>query len=199
MGLTFVRHGQTQTNADGRLLGRADPPLTDEGRRQAAAVAAVVGRPDRVVSSPLLRARETAEGFGAPVIVDERWIEVDYGDLEGRPLADVPPEVWTTWRSDLGFVPAGGESLAAVAARVREACEELVEEATTSNVVVVSHVSPIKAAVGWALGVGDEVIWRLFLDVASICRVGVLPRGPVLRSFNEVVWRPPSESPTPLR
>ena len=51
--------------------------------------------------------------------------------------------------------------------------------------VVVSHVSPIKAAIAWALGVGDEVAWRLFVQVASVARIGVGPGGPSLHSFNE--------------
>ena len=53
--------------------------------------------------------------------------------------------------------------------------------------VVVSHVSPIKAAIAWALGVGDEVGWRLFVRVASITRIAIGPGGPTLHSFNEVV------------
>lgn len=181
----LVRHGQTQTNAEGRLLGRADPPLTEVGRRQAATLAAAVPRPVQVVCSPLLRARETAEVFGVPVQVDERWVELDYGEYDGRLLADVPDELWRRWRADAAYRPPGGESLAEVGERVRAACEELRAEAADVDVVVVSHVSPIKAAVAWALGAGDEVAWRLFLETASICRVAVGPHGPVLRSFNE--------------
>jgi broad specificity phosphatase PhoE len=188
--LILVRHGQTQTNAEGRLLGRADPPLTELGRRQAATLVGAVGPVDRVVTSPLARARETAACFGLPVEVDERWVEIDYGGLEGRRLAEVPADVWRRWRSDLDFVPSGGESMRAVAARVRSACEALTGEAVEANVVVVSHVSPIKAAVAWALGAGDEVIWRLFLDVASVSRVGVGPGGPVLRTYNDTTHLP---------
>ena len=69
--------------------------------------------------------------------------------------------------------------------RVRGACEELLDEARERDVVVVSHVSPIKAAIAWALGVGDEVAWRLFVRVASITRVAIGPAGPTLHSFNE--------------
>jgi broad specificity phosphatase PhoE len=54
-------------------------------------------------------------------------------------------------------------------------------------VVVVSHVSPIKAGIAWALGAGDELAWRLFVQVASIARIGVDQFGPTLRSFNELV------------
>ena len=188
--LILVRHGQTQANAEGRLQGRLDVPLSEVGRRQAASLAAAVPKAVRVVSSPLLRARETAEVFGVPVEVDERWVEMDYGEYDGRPLADVPIELWERWRTDALHSPPGGESLAAVGDRVRAACAELVAEAAERHVVVVSHVSPIKAAVAWALGVGDEAVWRMFLEVASVCRVGVGPHGPVLRSFNECAHLP---------
>ena len=184
--LILLRHGRTATNAAGLLLGRADPPLDDTGMAQARAVAELLEGVHRVVSSPLLRARQTAEALGLPVTVDERWIELDYGEFEGRPFAGVPADVWDRWRHDPAFAPPGGESLADVGARVREACADLVAEAAEHDVVVVSHVSPIKAAVAWAVGAGDELAWRLHLDPAAISRVVVGPRGPVLRSFNEL-------------
>src|SRR5581483_2325750 len=139
----------------------------------------------RVISSPLRRARQTAEALGLPVEIDGEWIEVDYGEYEGLPYRDVPAELWQRWRTEPGFAPPGGESMAAVGARVRAACDRLQDEASERNVVVVSHVSPIKAAVAWSLGVGDDVPWRMFLDVAAICRVGVGPNGPTLRSYND--------------
>lgn len=188
--LVLVRHGQTQVNAEGRLQGRVDVPLTELGRRQAATLAGAVSGAARVVSSPLLRARETASVFGLPVDVDERWVEMDYGEYDGRPFGEVPVELWKRWRVDPSYRPPGGESLAAVGTRVRAACESLLAEAAEHDVVVVSHVSPIKAAVAWALGVGDEVVWRMFLEVASVCRVAVGPNGPMLRSFNECAHLP---------
>ena len=183
--LILVRHGQTQANAEARVLGRADPPLTELGLRQATAMAAAVGSVDRVVASPLARARQTAACFGVPVEVDERWIELDFGEYDERLLADVPVEVWQRWRADPGYAPPGGESLVSVGDRVRAACEALADDARERDVVVVSHVSPIKAAVTWALGTGDEVIWRLFLDLASVSKVQLGPHGPVLRSYND--------------
>ena len=184
--LILVRHGETAANAGRQLVGRADPPLTERGRAQADALAAVVAGASLVRVSPLRRARETAAAFGVPVEVDERWIEVDYGELDGRPVAEAWAPLWERWVADPEWVPPGGESLASVGRRVRAACEELREVAKSGDVVVVSHVSPIKAAVTWALQVGDGAAWRMFLDVASVTRVGMGERGPVLRSFNEV-------------
>jgi alpha-ribazole phosphatase len=188
--LIVVRHGRTAANAAGLLLGRLDVDLDDTGRAQAAALAAEIGPVDEVVTSPLARARQTAAAFDAPVTVDERWIELDYGSWDGVPNADITPEQWAAWRADTRFAPPEGESLHALDRRVREACDELAERARRRDVVVVSHVSPIKAAFGWALGVGVEVSWRCFVAPASIMRVAVGPAGPSLRSFNEVAHLP---------
>lgn len=184
--IILVRHGQTEANAAGLLLGRADQPLTDIGRAQAAALAPVVRGAARVVCSPLRRARETAAMLDLPVEVDERWVEMDYGEYDLQPLGHLPVEVWRAWRADPHFRPKGGESIAEVGARVRAACASLQAEATEADLVVVSHVSPIKAAVAWALEVGDEAAWRMHLAVAAVSRLGIGPAGtPVLRSFNE--------------
>jgi broad specificity phosphatase PhoE len=183
--LFLVRHGQTAENARGLLLGRQDPPLSEIGRRQAAALARIIS-PARVVSSPLRRARETADAFGQPVVVDERWIELDYGELDGCRPEDVPDDVWARWRADASFVPPGGESLAALGNRVRSGCEELSAEAAEHDVVVVSHVSPIKAAIAWTLAVDDNVAWRMFVRDGSIARVAIAEHGPTLLSFNEM-------------
>ena len=189
MTLVLVRHGQTAVNAEGRLQGRIDAPLTALGRRQAAASATALGAEvARVVTSPLLRARQTAEELrlpaSVPVEVDERWIELDYGEWDGQPLRSMSTAGWDDWRADPGFAPPGGESLVALAARVQAACRDLAEEAAERDVVVVSHVSPIKAAVAWALGVGPETSWRMFLDVAAVCRIAIGPRGASLVGYN---------------
>lgn len=192
--LILVRHGQTEANALGLLLGRADPPLTDAGYHQACALAATLQKADRIVSSPLTRARHTAAvlaGAGPGVTdsdgveIDPRWIEMDYGDLDCRPPTALDERSWQFWKENPDFVPAGGESLADVCSRVREACLELSEDAARGDVVVVSHVSPIKAAVTWALGVGDEVGWRMFLSDAAVCRIDTSGPVPLLRAFNE--------------
>jgi broad specificity phosphatase PhoE len=182
--LIIVRHGRTEANASGLLLGRrVDPPLDELGRRQAVALAGALPAA-RVVSSPLQRARETAEAFGRPVVVDERWIELDYGELDGTPLRDVPREVWAAWRADPAWVPPGGESLMALGDRVRDACAALADEAANGDVIVVTHVSPVKAALAWALGVGDEISFRAYVAPASITTIATSGARPSLHGFN---------------
>lgn len=182
--LLLVRHGETAPNVERRLLGRADPPLTERGEEQARAVAAGLPRPDRVIASPLQRAVATAEAFGLAVETDERWIELDYGKLEGCSVTDVPAETWVRWRADASFAPPGGESLAALGDRVRTACSELASASADEVVVVVSHVSPIKAALAWALDVPVDIAWRMFVEDASVSRIDVGANGPSVRWFN---------------
>jgi probable phosphoglycerate mutase len=183
--LILVRHGRTALNAAGRLQGRIDEPLDDVGHLQAKAVAERVGPVDELISSPLLRAQQTAEAFGMPCALDDRWIELAYGVYDGMPTGEVPSEIWRRWREDPEFEPEGGESLAALDLRVRAACVDIAERARERAVVVVSHVSPIKAAVGWALGTGIELSWRSHLSQASITRIDVRRAGPILFTFNE--------------
>jgi len=192
--IVLVRHGETSANARGLLLGRADPPLSGVGREQAYAVAQVLGREDRplaVVASPLRRARETAaciaDVFELEVEAEPELMEMDYGEWDQRPLAEIPREVWKVWRGDVDFAPPGGESLREVQTRVSACMRRLAERAEDGVVVAVSHVSPIKAAVLWALGLDDrpEVSWRLRLDLASVTRIARGPLGPVLAGFNQ--------------
>jgi probable phosphoglycerate mutase len=198
--LILVRHGESVANAQGLLLGRTDAELTAAGRAQAVAARSLLRDPvAEVRTSPLRRSRDTAEllDLGAPVKVDERWIEIDYGEFECQPLGGIPAEVWQRWRRDRDFRPAGGESLAAVDRRITAACAELFAEdgaarRLAGDVVVVSHVTPIKAAVAWALGTVD-LYWRLHLRTASVTRIGWNRDAPILHGYNEVALAPVRE------
>jgi broad specificity phosphatase PhoE len=190
--LILVRHGESAANAAGLLSGRAETSLTEKGRTQVADLSAAAAGACRLITSPLGRARESAAALelGLPIEVDERWTEIHYGELEGRPLSAVPAEVWRRWRSDPDFRPPGGETLIEVGRRVGEAMAELFAvpgagARSTGDVVVVSHVSPIKAAVAWALGAGDDLAWRLQLSTASLTRVAWGTDRAVLHSYND--------------
>jgi len=196
--LILVRHGESVANAQGLLLGRTDAELTETGRAQAVAARALVYQAvAEVRSSPLRRALDTAEllDLGPPIAVDEEWIEVDYGEFEGQPLGHIPAEVWQRWQLDRDFRPEGGETLGEVDRRIAAACEELFAtdgagaRSADGDVVVVSHVSPIKAAVAWALGTVD-LYWRLHLRTASVTRIGWTRDAPILHGFNEVALAP---------
>ncbi|MFE9427674.1 histidine phosphatase family protein [Kitasatospora sp. NPDC006697] len=124
--LILVRHGETAWSASGRHTGRTDIPLTEEGREMARLLGARLARapwnslPEaRIYTSPLSRARETAElaGFGDRAVDRPELMEWDYGQYEGRTGTDIREHdnpSWLIWRDG---VP-GGEKISEVAARV---------------------------------------------------------------------------------
>ena len=186
--LILLRHGQTTANAASLLQGRIDLSLDEIGveqaRRSGEFIREMYGDVV-VISSPLLRARETAAAISGDVIIDERFIELDYGDWDGVAMSDVDQHQWRQWRNDPTFRPPNGETLLELDARVQPALSELSDIAREKTVVVVSHVSPIKSAVAWAMGVGPETSWRMHLERASMCRIAIGPRGASLHSFND--------------
>ena len=190
--LVLLRHGQSASNAASALAGRIDAPLTELGEHQARAAASLLGPIGELRSSSLSRARETARllGAGEPSI-DDRFIEIDFGVHDGTPLSEVPAGLWEQFFSDPGFRPEGGESLLDLAQRVRNALEEAFADdgparQEESDLVVVSHVSPIKAAVALVLEASPLITWKMHLSNASVTRIGMGPRGLILHSFNEL-------------
>lgn len=194
--LTLVRHGRTEANAANLLQGHIDNHLDEVGREQAALLGDAlekIATVDRVIASPLARAQQTATaiadscGRGVLVETDARWIELDYGDYDGRPVSSVAAETWQQWRSDVNFRPPSGESMAELDSRVRLALAELAADRNGSHVVIVSHVSPIKAAIAWALGVGVDISWRTALDRGSMSTIRLDAQRPALKTFNVTV------------
>jgi len=191
----FLRHGQTPMSVQKRYAGRSDVPLTDVGVQQAAAAAkrlasAGIGV---IVTSPLLRAVRTAQEVaavtGASVITDEGFRETDFGDWEGLTFAEVrerwPSEV-TTWLADPDAAPPGGESFADVSTRVTAALHRVLAGREGQQVLIVSHVTPIKTLVAAALLAPPAALFRMHLDVAALCEIDWYADGPaVLRSFND--------------
>jgi broad specificity phosphatase PhoE len=193
--ISFVRHGETALNREGRLQGRVDAELSARGLEQVARLATRLSTWEirRVYSSPLTRARQTATAIaavaGCEVEIDDRLIELDYGEWDGLPLAEIRPTRGGSQFADPTFAPPGGESLVAVQARVEAFCRDRLDrggDTEPGRVIAVSHVSPIKAAVTWALGVDARVSLRMRLGLASITNIGAGPNGGgYLASFND--------------
>jgi probable phosphoglycerate mutase len=200
----LLRHGETPLSAERRFAGRGDIPLTETGKLQAKAAAqrlAARGGIQRIVTSPLRRARLTAEAVaaatGAPVQVDEGWIEADFGEWEGRSYAEAmerwPGEV-TAWMNDTSVAPPGGESFATAGRRVLAALDRLLDRSEPGRVVVVSHVTPMKTVLRHALLAPPVALRRMHLDVACLCEVDWYADGPVVvRSLNDTGHLPPRE------
>lgn len=186
MTIYVCRHGRTDANASGLLLGRADPELDETGRRQAADIAAVLPADALVYSSPLRRCVQTAEAYSGSIITDPALLELDYGDFDLTSMGEIPAETMREWRRNPDFAPPNGESLQQLADRVSRFLDGLVSAAMEHDLVLFSHVSPIKAAVAWALDVGIGMSWRSHVAQASITTIEVTGRGPSLHGFNRI-------------
>ncbi|MBB0969346.1 histidine phosphatase family protein [Dietzia aerolata] len=186
--ILLARHGQTPLSVDRRYSGQGDPQLTELGVGQAERTAArLAAQPHlaAVVSSPLGRclatAERVAEAAGVPLVVDEDLIETDFGEWEGltfREAAERDPDVHSQWLGDTTVTPPGGESFAAVRERVERGLHRIVSERPGGIVAVVSHVTPIKMAIRAGLNAGDDLLFRLHLDLASVSDVRFYPDGP---------------------
>jgi broad specificity phosphatase PhoE/ribonuclease HI len=186
--LMLLRHGQTELSVDRRYSGRGNPALTELGRRQAVAAARYLGERggiSAVVSSPLERAHATASAaataLGLDVTVDDDLIETDFGDWEGLTFAEAAerdPELHLRWLTDTSISPPNGESFDAVAQRVRRSLDRTVAEHGGATVLVVSHVTPIKTILQFALAAGPSILHRLHLDLASLSIAQFYPDGP---------------------
>jgi broad specificity phosphatase PhoE len=173
--IILIRHGQTTTNAQRLLVGRSDPELTELGERQAQALRPLLENVRIVWTSPLKRARATA-ALALPhlePVTMESFIEVDYGTLDGQPLNVVSYEQWREFEHDHTLAFGGGESLASLDQRVHGELDGLLADETSllhshhEHLAIVSHMSPIKSAMVWALGVPGSVAWRMHLNNGS--------------------------------
>ena len=180
MRLHLVRHGQTASNRDGVGLGRADVPLTEHGQWQARAAVERLAREPlaRVLTSPLARAaaiaRPLAARAGVPLETRAELIELDVGETEGLPLAEISarfPEFAAAWRGpDAVRTPMpGGESLAELAARLEPLAAELLALADGGgDIAVVSHNFVLRLLVCRLLGIEPDAFRSLAVDLASV-------------------------------
>jgi broad specificity phosphatase PhoE len=154
--LLLIRHGATAWNEARRLQGRADPGLSPRGRAEVLSWRLPEAwNGARWLSSPLRRARATAALLtAAPVGIDERLIEMDWGAIEGRRLADLraedPAGMAANEARGLDFRPPGGESPREVAERVRGLAAALAGE--PGPVVAITHKGVVRAALALATG-----------------------------------------------
>jgi probable phosphoglycerate mutase len=191
--LIILRHGETEWSRTGRHTGRTDVPLTARGEEQARALApAVAGlEPVRVVTSPAVRARRTAElaGLaGAPVAVDPDLWEWDYGGYEGRSTAEIRAERpgWFLWED--GVVPGDaahpGETVEQVGARADAMLGRVRPLLDGGAVVLVAHGHLLRVLTARWLGL-EPAAGRLFkLGTGTMSALGAEHDRPVIASWN---------------
>jgi broad specificity phosphatase PhoE len=147
--LLLVRHGRSAWNLQGRIQGQIDIELDDEGLRQAQRVAERVKQLNiaAIYSSPLQRARVTAETIGAqlnlPVTCDDRLMEYQFGVVNGLTWDELVvqhPELAKHWADDAWTVPIeGSEGRVAFAARVKAVMDDIIAQHPNQEVAVVAH------------------------------------------------------------
>lgn len=167
----IVRHGQTEMNNRKALQGRSDVPLNEIGRGQAQAAAGKLAdiRFDRVYTSPLIRAIQTAKIIAPYVepVTDDRLIEMDYGPYEGCDLMRLPPEVMTFF-SDFVRNPAphGMEQLSSVVARAGSFLEEL--RKVEGNILLSAHAISMKGMLEYLTPGSNGAYWSKYIGNCSV-------------------------------
>jgi probable phosphoglycerate mutase len=150
--LALVRHGESTWNAEHRMQGQLDPPLSELGREQSSALAPLIADLEAgpVICSDLLRARETAEVLGLePDRFDPRWREIDMGDWSGKMVAEVDKGQVRSWRTGV-LAPPHGENWPTFQTRVARALAEATESG--ESVLVVTHGGCIRAVTAHLTG-----------------------------------------------
>lgn len=186
--LLLLRHGETAMSVAKQYSGSSDPALTPRGEEMSQQVAARIasrGGIDAIVSSPLGRARQTAQfcadALGLDVQVMDELAELDFGDWEGKTFAEVitkDAELHQKWLADTSIAAPGGESVQAVNRRVKRALDKLREQYPQGNVLVVSHVTPIKLLLRAALDAPTSIVNKIHLDLASLSIAEFYADGP---------------------
>jgi broad specificity phosphatase PhoE len=175
----LIRHGESQSNVDKTFTGQMNAPLSDLGRRQAAAIATFFpGKQiDRIYASDLSRAYETAQPLsalcGVPIEQNIAFREIYGGKWEGEKFAELEflyPEDYALWRSDIGKgCPTDGEPFTEVAKRATQAVEEIVKEHPDETIVIASHAGPIRAMLAtWISGSLENMEGTAWVPNASI-------------------------------
>jgi len=174
--LILARHGEAEGSREYRFNGSSDVPLTQHGVAQARLLADALYplAPVAVYSSPLARARATAEAIASranlAVEIQPNLREQSYGSWE-RLTADEArqrdPKRFAAWSAGQRIAPPAGETLSAVRQRVVACVCELAERHAGETVVLVAHVGPIKALLCAALGLPLSGARRFWIDPAS--------------------------------
>ena len=171
--MIFLRHPKPDVSP-GLCYGRTDLDIGPDGEAEIARAMEATPKVDRVIASPALRCRKLAEGLaardGVALRFDPRLWELDFGDWEGVPWAEIGREKSDLWASDpWRIAPPGGETFAAVHARVGEVLAEVIAEAVPGTALV-CHAGPIRVARMILTGAGFEAVFAETVPYATPVR-----------------------------
>ena len=181
----LVRHGDTKWSPERRLAGRTDLPLTDDGEANAKKLAPRLAQIafDRVYTTPLQRARRTAElaGFANRAVVDPRLIEMSFGDYEGRTVQEIRVE-----RPGYAYLKDGcpnGETAADLGRRV----DSWLADQRTGTVLVFAHSVIMRVLTARFLGFPPEAGRHFFFSPVAIGILGFDPvdAAPAVQAWND--------------
>jgi broad specificity phosphatase PhoE len=150
----------------------ADEPLDDHGRQRLAAFPNSLRHSDRCFTSPALRARQTAEALGLAATIEPALRDGDYGQWTGLSFEEVQtlePQAMAEWIGNPAATPHGGESIAALIARVSKWLDA--QSTAPGSVVAVTHASVIRAAIVCALKAEPRSFWHIDIAPLSLVRL----------------------------
>ena len=178
--IDLIRHGEPEGGDVFR--GRINPVLTAQGLWQFEQRLQLIEPAwNQIISSPLSRCLASATGLserlGLPLSVDERWIEIDFGDWENRLVADVLREqsaqAKQLWADPLNFCAPGGESVPEVQQRVLAAWTDLLNTYQGGHLLVVCHGGVMRVLAQHLLSLAPEAMNRLAIPYAGLMRFKV--------------------------
>ncbi|MBI1662084.1 MAG: histidine phosphatase family protein [Nitrosopumilus sp.] len=177
--IIFLRHGQAKNNTERILAGRTEGvPLTDVGEQQAQHTAELLEHMNisAIYSSPIQRAKHTAEIVGKhnslDVTIDERLIELDMGKFTGMAYDDIFTDHGNVfmkfYQGDLEIAHNGVETFDEVKKRVLGIVDHVIENHPDENVVLVTHMDPIKAMLSTVVDLSPTNLFELIIANASL-------------------------------
>jgi broad specificity phosphatase PhoE len=198
--LVLVRHGETAWSKSGQHTGVTDLPLLPEGEEKAREAAALLSGWTfaRVLTSPLRRARHTAELMGlTDAEVDPRLVEWDYGGYEGLTTKEIRARLgypWTVFTD--GVVPGDtpGETVEAVAARAAAVLVDLMPTLESSNVALVAHGHFLRILAATFLRQEVRMGAQLLFDAGAISILEWEREQPAIRTWNQKLPSQPASA-----
>nr|WP_236602505.1 histidine phosphatase family protein [Microbacterium sp. 8M] len=199
--LVLLRHGETEWSRSGRHTGLTDVPLTSRGEELARLAGDLVTGYDfrLVLSSPLQRARRTAELAGLEAEVDPLLVEWDYGGYEGRTTKEIRAELGYNWSAFTHGVIRGetpGETVEEVAARASRVLTRVLPAMVDGDVALIAHGHYLRILTAVFLRQAPRFGAAITLDAGSVSVLGFSREQPAILAWNHGPQLPlqPSES-----
>jgi broad specificity phosphatase PhoE len=188
--LVLLRHGETEWSKSGQHTGRTDIPLTEHGEELARQSGRLVADYHFVLalSSPLQRARRTAELAGLSPEIDEDLLEWDYGGYEGLTTATIRADLgydWTVFRDGVAAGETPGETVEEVAARASRVVKRAIAAMAEGDVALVGHGHCLRVLTSVFLRQEPRLGAQLLLDAGSVSVLQFDREQPAIRVWNQ--------------